>query len=489
MRKRLLSLVLSASLLSAASAPPATADCCDDFWSCLATIATGGLSCKAQQIAAAIEGTKKLIAAVEATRSGFSKTSDDTVEKIKNDVSSAGGSMKGDLQKSLDEIKKAESDTELLVRPKTMQLSPHAGAVGAGAAAMAPAGARGPSGATAPAGSSAQGSMAVKGSSSANAGSAAVAGGATGGATMPYTPPADPARVEADLKRALEWVQAARNDAETKQAPMVRAKANEAGQEVQKNEPPARKIVGDQLLNPLGVVRKSLEDILVKILNPFDMSSVTKFVDAEIKRIQGRAPTAFDMMGKQLSSDAESRLMAGQRPLDDVRKQAADTKKAADLAKRLAESGKKSDLDKLEELIGAPPSSMAMLAPGGAAKAPAGSSIASAAVLKSRGTMKAARVRAQNLSAGLASQWDATRKLLAVEPVPITPAMQKLVSDDLTKRFAGKSYPDARKAQQQLLDEAQVKFANDPKTLAAVERYLQAQTSPMLSTASAPVRR
>ena len=45
-----------------------SADSCDDFRSCVATIATDGISCKAQQIAASIEGTKKLIAAVEATR-------------------------------------------------------------------------------------------------------------------------------------------------------------------------------------------------------------------------------------------------------------------------------------------------------------------------------------------------------------------------------------------------------------------------------------
>jgi len=438
MRKRLLSLALSASLVSAASAPPATADCCDDFWSCLATIATGGLSCKEQQ-AATVDGTKKLIAAVEAARSGFSRTSDDAVERIKDDVSSAGGSLKGDLQTSLDDIEKAESDTQLAVRQKP---SPPAGAAGA---------------------------------------------------TTPDDPPADPARVAAGLQRALEWVQAARNDAETKQAPTVRAKANEAEQAVQKNEPPARKIVEEQVLNPLGAVRKSLEDVLVKVPNPFDMSSMTKSVDAEIKRIQARAPTAFEMMGKQLSSDAQSRLVAGQKALDDVRKQAVDTRKAADLARRLAGSGRKSDLGELEELTGTPPPGTAVPAPGGAptgtAKAPAGSSFATAAAQKARGTIKAARLRAQDLAAGLASQWNATRKVLAVGPVPVTPAMQTLVADDLTKRFAGKSYPDARKAQQQLLDEAQVKFANDPKTLAAVERYLQAQTSPMLSTAAAPVRK
>ena len=58
MSNRSLSLALAAALLAASSAPPARADSCDDFRSCVATIATDGISCKAQQIAASIEGTK-----------------------------------------------------------------------------------------------------------------------------------------------------------------------------------------------------------------------------------------------------------------------------------------------------------------------------------------------------------------------------------------------------------------------------------------------
>jgi hypothetical protein len=512
MPRRLLSLVLAAVLATVPSVLPARADCCDDAWSCIATIATGGLSCKAQQIAAAIEGTKKLIAVVEKTKAGFRENADEAVAMTQKDVGSASNTMKSDLQKSLDDIKKSVGATEIVVRKQTMQLSPHAGTAGAGAAAMAPAGAGamavaptgafGPSGAIAPSGPTARAPSALTGSAPAFAGNAAVAsgsasapaaGGTGGGATMPYNPPADPERMRADLKRALDWVEAADKFADSKQAPIVRSFADEAPKQVKLNEPPARKTVEDRLLNPLGVVLKHLENILAKILNPFDISSVTKFVDAEIKQIQAQAPSTFDMMGKQLSSDAQDRLMAGQKTLDDVSRQATDVRKVADQARRLAESGKKSDLDKLEELIGKPPSSMAMVGPagalGGAVKAPASSSVASVALLRTQGTTKVARARAESLSAGLSTQWAATRKLLPAGPVAITPAMQKQVSDDLAKRFAGKSYPDARKAQQQLLDEARVKFANDPKTLAAVERYLRAQTSPLISAASAPIRR
>jgi hypothetical protein len=81
------------------------------------------------------------------------------------------------------------------------------------------------------------------------------------------------------------------------------------------------------------------------------------------------------------------------------------------------------------------------------------------------------------------------RKLLPAGPVAVTPAMHQKVSGDLSKMFVGRSTEDAKKTQQQLLNEARVKFAGDANTLAAVEKYLQAQTSSFLASSSVPMRR
>src|ERR1700682_402575 len=126
MLKRLLSVALAGILVLVLSAFPALADCCDDFWSCVGTVATLGLSCKAQQIAAAIEGMKKLIAAVEATKSGFSKTSDETAMQMKDDVRSAGDAMKEKARESVEDIKKAMEDTQVLSEKHAMALAPNA---------------------------------------------------------------------------------------------------------------------------------------------------------------------------------------------------------------------------------------------------------------------------------------------------------------------------------------------------------------------------
>ena len=479
MLKRLLSVVLAASLTFGPSTLPARADCCDDFWSCVATVATLGLSCKAQQIAAAIEGMKKLIAAVEATRKGFSKTSDDTAYKMKDDVRSAGDAMKEDVRKSVEDIKKAMTDTEVLSNKQSMILAPATGVGSAGAGALA----MSPGAAAAPAG---------KSSSSQLGGASALAPGGTAGGTILYTKPADPARVAADLKRAFEWVQATHKNADTKKAPVVSSHTGEAKKLVNAHEMSARKIVGVQLLSPLDLVKGELENILAKILNPFDFSSVTKSIDARIKLIQSQAPNTFDSMAKEMSSEAVGRLDEGQRMADDVKKEAEESRKIADQAEKLAKSKTQGDLEKLELLIGKPPSSMAMVQPsigGGMARAPASSSIASLALLKSQGTMKASRARAQTLATGLGTQWASTRNLLNLSPVAVTPAMEKKVAGDLSKMFSGKSSADAKKAQQQLLDQARARFAKDPKTLAAVEKYLQQKTTSLVPAAVAPIRR
>lgn len=475
MLKRLLSVALAAILTFVSSAFPARADCCDDFWSCVATVATLGVSCKAQQIAAAIAGMKKLIAVVEATRNGFAMTSNDTANKMKKDVASSGDAMKDDVRKSVEDIKKAMTDTQILSNKQTMVLAPSTGVGSAGAVASSP------GAAAAPVGSSASAQF---------GGASAVAPGGTGGSSILYNRPADPARVAADLKRAFEWVQATHQDADMKKAPIVSGHAGEANKKVGEHEGAARKIVGDQLFSPLDLMKGELEQILAKILNPFDFSSVTKSIDQRIKLIQGQAPGTFTSMAMEMSSDAQERLDEGQRVVDDVKKEAEESRKIADQSKKLSESGTQADLEKLELLIGKPPSSIGALPFGGAtARAPASSSIASVALLKSQGTVKASRARAQKLSTGLGAQWAATRSLLTLAPVAVTPAMEQKVAGDLSKMFAGKSSADAKKEQQQLLNQARARFANNPKTLAAVEKYLQQKTTSLVQSAVAPIPR
>ena len=474
MLKRLLSAALAAILVFVPSLP-ALADCCDDFWSCVGTVATLGLSCKAQQIAAAIEGMKKLIAAVEATKGGFSKTTDDTAKQMKDDARSAGDKMKDDTRKSVEDIRKAMSDTEILTNKQMMAAAPIGGMGSAGGAKSSPGAALAPAGTGGTAGSAAS----AKG--------VALAPGGAGGGSFAAIKPADPARVAADLKRAYEWVQTTHTTANTKKAPIVSGHANEAQKQVDAKEASGRQIVHDQLFSPLDIVRGELEHILATILNPFDFSSVTKSVDQTIKLIQSRAPGTFDSMANEMSSEAKNRLDEGQKMTDDVKKDAQDSRKVADQAMKLSESRSQGDLDKLEQLIGKPPSSMAMVQPAGATgRLPGSSSVASAAFLKTQGTAKA---RAQALSTGLSSQWAATRGLLNLAPVAVTPAMENKVTGGLSKMFAGKSSADAKKTQQQLLDQARARFANDPKTLAAVEKYLQQKTTPLVPVAMAPIRR
>ena len=56
---------------------------------------------------------------------------------------------------------------------------------------------------------------------------------------------------------------------------------------------------------------------------------------------------------------------------------------------------------------------------------------------------------------------------------------------ELAKKFQGQSRVDAEKTKAQLLTEARSRFANDPKTLASVENYLNQKTASIIQSAPA----
>ena len=59
-------------------------------------------------------------------------------------------------------------------------------------------------------------------------------------------------------------------------------------------------------------------------------------------------------------------------------------------------------------------------------------------------------------------------------PAQIEAATVQKVDHDLGQMFAGKAKSDVDKKKQELLEEAKKRFANDPKTLEKVQRYIEA---------------
>jgi hypothetical protein len=71
----------------------------------------------------------------------------------------------------------------------------------------------------------------------------------------------------------------------------------------------------------------------------------------------------------------------------------------------------------------------------------------------------------------IAARWQSI-KASAKTPIVMAPESQQKVDHDLSQMFAGKSKVDVEKKKQELLDEAKKRFANDPKTLEKVQKYI-----------------
>ncbi len=72
----------------------------------------------------------------------------------------------------------------------------------------------------------------------------------------------------------------------------------------------------------------------------------------------------------------------------------------------------------------------------------------------------------------LASKWQSI-KLRIKAPAQIETASVQRVDHDLGQMFAGKQKVDIDKKKQELLEEAKKRFANDPKTLDKVLKYIE----------------
>jgi hypothetical protein len=72
----------------------------------------------------------------------------------------------------------------------------------------------------------------------------------------------------------------------------------------------------------------------------------------------------------------------------------------------------------------------------------------------------------------LAAKWQNVQVLKT--PVQVQPATVQKVDKDLADNFNGKSKTDALKRKNELLEEANRRFAKDPKTLDKVKQYIEA---------------
>lgn len=456
MRKISLSAVALVAVLGLAGA--AEADCCSDVWSCIGAVATLGASCQVQSL---IESITTLKQAVESMSSNLSAQSASLIAQAQQGVNSAAADLKQVRLDAANDLKNSADQAHAMAHApaaSTLVMKQGAGAVKQN---LPPAAAAAPKPA---------------------AGSVTLKPGVMGAVAAPPKP-ADPAAVKDAFNRGDVFVQDLLNKS-TNPTNQVNQAADAAVAAAVRHLNTARQISTDVMLTPLKMLADSLLDLLT---HPERMFDPTAQINADITRISQQLPAMFDRISNEVTQEALGDLNQGTAALTQIQSSAAQAHEVVQAMHKLDEERTQANLDALNALL--PRTAGVVVAPmPGAPPAPPAQVVALSpsvtALHKQRITLALERANPQKLpivvqqhaaAAGLASKWQ-NIQLQMKTPVPLAPTTQQRVDKELGGMFAGKKGADIQKKKDELLLEAQKRFAKDPKTLAKVKAYIEAHT-------------
>src|SRR5512142_353254 len=115
MRKSVLAPFILIGTLAIGSA--AHAGCCDDAWSCIAAVATAGLSCQVQGI---IDTVKALNDTVNSLFNDLKTRAADIVNDARHAVESSAADIKAIREKAVSDLKQAANASQTLANPRVV---------------------------------------------------------------------------------------------------------------------------------------------------------------------------------------------------------------------------------------------------------------------------------------------------------------------------------------------------------------------------------
>jgi hypothetical protein len=429
----------------------ARAGCCDDFWSCAAAVATGGLSC---QIQAIVDTVKTLSQVVVNLFNDLTSRSAEIVNDARNAVTQAAADVSQIGSQAASELATAANRAHTIASPLPMAVAP---AIGPGVVPRGIALQEAPmrtGGATAP---------------------ASFGGGGVALAPAALAKPADPAVVKSALQRADAYVQ----DLKSKQDSMgreVMVAGNSALNALGRHVQVAQQMAVDTAIEPLRLLRDSLMDLLAHPERIFDPSAQ---IDADIIRISNEVTAMLDRMTNEITTEANAQLDTSRAIVQQMQDQAAAGSSIADSMQKLAHSRSQPDLDALAHLV--PNLVPSPTAPPGLRELHG--VVLPVGIMGRHDLVVAALARAQpqNLTvvtghkaavADIATRW-AGIKAQAKVAARVDPAHAQRVDQELSMRFRGKSPAEIQKQKQMLIEEARKRFAGDPKTLQKLVQYIE----------------
>jgi hypothetical protein len=421
-----------ALLLAAAIGMPASAGCCDDFWSCAGAVATAGLSCAVQ---AAVDEIRALIRKTVSQREAATAAYDAQLQAVIDDLRGQLAAIDAEIKTLLQQIDAARAGGDKILHEDAEQIRATL-AVRAGTA---------PKVAAPPAPSSVGRIKTTE---------------RIGAAATPASGPA-PGYLAADAA-ALKALQSDTSLAALRQrleelarekkllvAKITATAASIAGAEMAAAEA-AKNAYASDFLKPVNDVIAKLEAALANPSKIGDLATAAaNLIATAVKGLEVVVDRALGGV-EDTGNAALASLVA---PLNELRKLAAEA--AAILAKMEKMTALRTAAERRALAANAPVSP---------------TPVASAArKLKSHAAFA---VKARTLAADLAALKPGVLRL-AQPPatVNVAPFRQRL-SSEFDGYFRGKSPSDAKKKLGELSAEARRRFASDPKTLAAVERLL-----------------
>jgi hypothetical protein len=484
-RRTTFALTLAAALCASGAAH---ADCCDNFWSCVAAVATGGLTCEVENIIASV---KNLSATVNNLISTLSSKASDVTGDAQNAVNQAASDMNSAAGQAASDVTNAASRGHLFANPTLANRAAVASASMAVPLGGSPTnggsgkpgnfnGGSGSGGPSTPNGGSGSGSggpgYVNGGSGSPVSGGSGVPTGLGGMAGRAAAPPpvvlgkaADPGSVKTALSRGDAYLQ----DLSARQSGLRNEVANATAGAVAcmpQHVVNAQQMVTTVALQPLQLLANSLQDLLAHPDHIFDPSAQ---IDADITNIQNSVSALFDKMTAEITTEPNARLDAVHPTLDLMQDEDAVAREVADAMQRVASSGSQADLDALNRLL---PSAGANARTVRGTQLPAGvfgpkDAVAGAyARLQSQNIPATARHKAEVVD--IVNRWAAIKVQKATQ-TSVDPAHVQRIDPDF-QRLRGKPPLEVQRQKQLWIDEARRRFTNDPKTLQKVISYIEA---------------
>jgi hypothetical protein len=465
-----------ALVLVASSSQTASAGCCDDFWSCAAAVATGGLSCVVEGL---IDTVNNLVNKVSALRNQINQMSSDTAHNAQQGVNDAADNMNSEAQQVMDDQAKAEGHAQQVmneenpsgsIRSKTPAGEMPVNRSGAEISNSSSGASNQPSATVQPKGG-ASNTTARNANVQAPAGNSPKMTGATI-AMAPALHPADPAELQEEMNAALQEVKKKRAESSQQQKNILN-QAQKAKTQAANGVNAGLALAGELAVAPLDGLVNWLKDLVAHPDKIFDPTSI---IDSEVDTITNDLSNTLDQVANKVTSDANNTMQSAQGDYDDIQKKRDREQEIANKMEALHRDRTQGALEALEKLVPLPRpnrSNIAMAAvslPAGNARVVPFSAIMARfsanrekalAVPKQRiqdvklnvGQLKAIRLQARNIHNAL-------------------PQYQKTVSQHLDGYFAGKPAADVARQRDQLIAEARTHFAKDPRTRDAVVKLL-----------------